>query len=47
MGEALRIWRGEWETFDLPNGIYTLSLNARDAQGRVVVERSLHVLLEQ
>lgn len=47
VGEAMRIWRGEWETFDLPNGTYTLTLTARDAQNGVVVERSLHVLLEQ
>lgn len=47
VGEAMRIWRGEWETFDLPGGTYTLTLTARDAQGRAIMERSLHVLLEQ
>lgn len=47
VGGAMRIWRGEWEIFDLPNGTYTLSLTARDAQGHIIVERSLHVLLEQ
>ena len=40
------IWRGEWETYDLPAGTYTLVLTARDAQNNVVVERSRHVLLE-
>ncbi len=47
VGDAMRIWRGEWETFDLPNGTYTLSLTARDAEGHIIVERSLPVLLEQ
>ncbi len=47
MGDAMKIWRGEWETFDLPNGTYTLALTARDAQGHIIAERSLHVLLEQ
>jgi hypothetical protein len=45
--DAFRIWRGEWETYDLPTGIYTLVLTARNAQGQAVVERKLHVLLEQ
>jgi hypothetical protein len=41
-----RMWRGEWETFDLPAGTYTLVLTARDAQNNVLVERTRHVLLE-
>jgi hypothetical protein len=41
-----RMWRGEWETFDLPAGVYTLVLTARDAQNGVVAERTRHVLLE-
>lgn len=41
-----RMWRGEWETFDLPAGTYTLVLSARDAKNNLVVERTLHVLLE-
>jgi hypothetical protein len=45
--DAFRIWRGEWETYDLPTGIYTLALTARNDQGQVIVERKLHVLLEQ
>jgi len=40
------LWRGEWETFDLPAGTYTLTLTARDAQNNIVVERTRHVLLE-
>ena len=47
VGDAMKIWRGEWETFDLPNGTYTLALTARDAEGHIIVERSLHVVLEQ
>lgn len=45
--DAFQIWRGEWETYDLPTGIYTPALTARNAQGQVIVERKLHVLLEQ
>lgn len=41
-----RMWRGEWETFDLPAGIYTLVLTARDARNSVVVERRRRVILE-
>jgi len=41
-----RLWRGEWETFDLPAGTYTLVVSARDAQDNVIVERTMHVLLE-
>ena len=41
-----RMWRGEWETFDLPAGTYTLILTARDSQNNVIVERTRHVLLE-
>lgn len=39
-------WRGEWETFDLPPGTYTLILTARDTQNNIVAERTQHVLLE-
>jgi hypothetical protein len=45
MQQDWRIWRGEWETFDLPPGIYTLTLTARDAAKNTVVERTLRVLL--
>ncbi|HET6384028.1 MAG TPA: sugar-binding protein [Armatimonadota bacterium] len=38
-------WRGEWETYDLPTGNYTLVLTARDAQKRAIVERTLPVYL--
>jgi len=41
-----RMWRGEWETFDLPAGTYTLVLTARNAHNDVVVERTRHILLE-
>jgi hypothetical protein len=41
-----RIWRGEWETYDLPPGTYTLVLTGLDAQNQVLVERTRHVLLE-
>lgn len=41
-----RIWRGEWEVFDLPAGTYTLVLTARDAQHNVIVERTKHIILE-
>lgn len=41
-----RMWRGEWETYDLPAETYTLVLTARDAQNNVLVERTRHVLLE-
>jgi hypothetical protein len=40
------MWRGEWETFDLPAGQYTLQLKALDAQGKVLVARTRHILLE-
>jgi hypothetical protein len=40
-----RIWHGEWETFDLPDGTYTLVLTARDRQNHVLVERRRAVLL--
>lgn len=40
------LWRGEWETYDLPPGTYTLVLTGRDAQNNVIVERTRHVLLE-
>ena len=40
------IWRGEWETYDLPAGTYTLVLTATDAQNNVIVERTRHILLE-
>jgi hypothetical protein len=42
-----RMWRGEWETFDLPAGTYTLVVTAQDAQNNVIVERRMRVLLEQ
>ena len=41
-----RIWRGEWETFDLSPGTYTLTLTARDAQNNILVERTRHILIE-
>ena len=41
-----RVWRGEWETFDLPAGTYTLVLTALDAQNHVLVERTRRILLE-
>jgi Carbohydrate family 9 binding domain-like len=41
-----RMWRGEWETFDLPSGTYTLVLTALDAQNHVLVERTRKVLLD-
>lgn len=41
-----RQWRGEWETYDLPPGMYTLVLTAQDAQNHVLAERRLRVLLE-
>ena len=44
--DVVRMWRGEWETYDLPGGTYTLVLTARDAQNNVVVERTRHILLE-
>ena len=46
VGDAFRIWRGEWETYDMTTGVYTLTLTGRDAQGQIIVERKLHVLLE-
>ena len=41
-----RMWRGEWETYDLPPGTYTLVLTAFDAQNRILVERTRKILLE-
>ncbi len=41
-----KIWRGEWETYDLPAGTYTLLLTARDSNNNVIVERTQHILLE-
>lgn len=46
VAEHWNIWRGEWETFDLPAGTYSLILTARDAQNNTVVERTLRVFLE-
>lgn len=46
VAEYWRMWRGEWETFDLPAGTYTLVVTARDAQHNLIVERRRHVLLE-
>lgn len=40
------MWYGEWETFDLPNGTYTLVLTARDSNNNLIVERTRRVLLE-
>jgi hypothetical protein len=44
--DTWKLWRGEWETYDLPAGTYTLVLTARDAQNNVVAERTRHILLE-
>lgn len=46
VAEHWRLWRGEWETFDLPAGEYTLVLTGSDAHGNAIVERALHVHLE-
>ena len=46
VSEYWRMWRGEWETYDLPAGTYTLVITARDAQNGIVVERTRHILLE-
>jgi len=40
-----RMWRGEWETFDLTPGTYTLVIRAVDSEGHTVVERTMKVLL--
>ncbi len=40
-----RLWRGEWETYDLPDGTYTLVLTAKDRQNHILVERRRPVLL--
>ncbi len=40
------MWYGEWETYDLPAGTYTLILTARDANNNILVERTRRVLLE-
>ena len=41
-----RMWRGEWETYDLPSGAYILVLTALDAQNHVLVERTRKILLD-
>jgi hypothetical protein len=46
VADGFRMWRGEWEAFDLPAGTYTLVLTARDAQNNVIVERTRHIILE-
>lgn len=40
------IWRGEWETAELPAGTYTLVLTARDSKNNIVVERTRRILYE-
>ena len=34
------IWRGSWELFDLPRGVYTVELKALDKEGKVVTSRT-------
>jgi hypothetical protein len=38
------LWRGSWELFDVPPGVYTLELTALDKEGKVVTSRSEKLL---
>lgn len=46
VGDSFTIWRGEWETFDLPPGTYTLIVTARDSQNNIIVERKRQIILD-
>ena len=38
------LWRGSWELFDVPPGVYTLELTALDKEGKVVTSRKEKLL---
>ena len=38
------LWRGSWELFDVPPGVYTLELTALDKEGKVVTSRTEKLL---
>jgi hypothetical protein len=41
---ATILWRGSWELFDVPPGVYTLELTALDKEGKVVTSRTEKLL---
>jgi hypothetical protein len=43
-GSGFTLWTGGWELFDLPPGIYTLELIARDKDGKPITARTEKIL---